>query len=85
MQRGEGSDAVARFRDILNENPGSVPALLRLAEAHVVNGEPNLAEDCLQSALKADPSSIEVQRAIGRSVRGQGRIRKGRGISAQAA
>ncbi len=43
----------------MTERPQFVPAYVRMAEAHAMNNELNLASDTLLSALKIDPKSRE--------------------------
>jgi tetratricopeptide (TPR) repeat protein len=63
---GDGVNAVTEFRTVVNERPRFISAYLRLTEAHVVNQELELAADTLQNALKVDPGSKEVRRALSR-------------------
>ena len=51
---------------MVNENPQFVPGYIRLAEAHLLGKEPNLALDSLRNAEKAAPGSREVQIAFAR-------------------
>jgi tetratricopeptide (TPR) repeat protein len=66
LLKGDGTGAVAEFRSVVNEKSQFVPGHLRLAEAHMENGELNLAYDTLQNALKIDPKSREARMAIAR-------------------
>jgi len=59
-----GAAAVAEFRNVISETPEFLPAYIRLAEAHTMNLEYNLASDTLQNALKISPDSPEVMRAM---------------------
>ena len=51
---------------MIGERPGFIPAYLRLANAHVLNDELDLALDTLQNALKVKPESKDVRRALAR-------------------
>ncbi len=66
LLRGDGENAVSALRTTVDAKPEFIPGYLRLAEAHMLNREFNLANDTLQRALKADPESREVRRALAR-------------------
>ena len=66
LSKGDGVDAVSEFRTVLNERPQMIAAYLRLAEAHFMNQELDLAADTLQKALKINPESKEVLKASAR-------------------
>lgn len=72
----DGMNAVAKFRTVINERPQFIPAYMKLAEAHIMTGEPNLALDTLQNAYKIEPNSKDVARAIGRIHTMQGKYDK---------
>ena len=59
LTKGEGASAVTEFREVVTERPQFVPAYVKMAEAHAINNELNLASDTLLSALKIDPKSRE--------------------------
>ncbi len=64
--KGDGMKAISEFRTVVNEKPESVPALLRLAEAHALNQETELAVDTLHKALKIDPKSKDALMTLSR-------------------
>jgi tetratricopeptide (TPR) repeat protein len=66
LTRGEAANAIPDFRTVVTENPQYIPGHIRLAEAHALNGEMNLAMDTLKSALKIDPKSRDLNRALAR-------------------
>jgi tetratricopeptide (TPR) repeat protein len=66
LMKKDGAGAVAELRTVVGERPQSVPAYIRLAQAHRLNKEMNLANDCLQTALKIDADSREARRALSR-------------------
>ena len=64
LAKGEGAGAVPEFRTVVTEKPQFVPAYVRMAEAHAMNGELNLASDTLLNALKIDPASRDATLAL---------------------
>jgi tetratricopeptide (TPR) repeat protein len=64
--KGDGSKAVAEFRIVVNEKQQFIPGYIRLADAHMRNKEYKLAENTLQTALKKDPQSRDLIRALAR-------------------
>ena len=66
LLKADGVNAVSEFRTVIGERPGFIPAYLRLANAHVLNDELDLALDTLQNALKVNPASKDVRRAMAR-------------------
>lgn len=66
LKKRDGIQAVAAFRTVVNERPQFIPGHISLAEAHAVNNEMNLAFDTLQNALKIQPDSRDVVRAMAR-------------------
>ena len=66
LSRGDGGGAVVEFRTVLGEQPQYLPAYVRLASAHVLNKEPELAVNTLQNALKLDPNYKPALQALAR-------------------
>jgi tetratricopeptide (TPR) repeat protein len=66
LARGDGLNAISEFRTVVNEKPGFIEGYLRLAGAHLLNKEPELAGDTLQNALKVAPNSRAVRKALAR-------------------
>jgi len=66
MIRGDGNTAVAEFRNVIREKHQFIPGHIRLADAHLLNKEYELAESTLQSVLKQAPESREILRALAR-------------------
>jgi tetratricopeptide (TPR) repeat protein len=66
MIRGDGNAAVAEFRGVIREKHQFIPGHIRLADAHILNKEYELAESTLQSVLKQAPESREIIRALAR-------------------
>ena len=66
LTKGEGQNAVSEFRIVVGEQPQFIPGFIRLASAHVLNSEFDLAVQTLQNALKFDPKSKETLQALAR-------------------
>lgn len=66
LAKGEGAGAVPEFRTVVTEKPQFVLAYVRMAEAHAMNNEFNLASDTLLNALKIDPRSRDAALALAR-------------------
>jgi len=66
LLKGEGGQAVSAFRIVVNERPQFILGYISLADAHVLNKEPNLAFDILRNALKTYPGSRDIIRAMAR-------------------
>ncbi|MBI5577860.1 MAG: tetratricopeptide repeat protein [Deltaproteobacteria bacterium] len=66
MVKGEGQNAVAEFRTVVGEQPQFIAGYIRLASAHVLNRELDLAVQILQNSLKLDPKSKETLQALSR-------------------
>ena len=66
LARGDGNNAVPEFRTVVADRPRLIAAYVRMAEAHAMNNELNLASDVLLNALKVDPKSREAGMAYAR-------------------
>ena len=55
--RGDPKAAIADLRNVLRDQPSSVPTLRALAAAYMANNEPALGEQTLRQAADADPSA----------------------------
>jgi len=66
LVKGDGVNAAAEFRTVVSEQPQFIPGYLRLAGAHVLNQELDLAVSVLQNALRVDPKSKEVLQTLSR-------------------
>jgi tetratricopeptide (TPR) repeat protein len=64
LVKGDGVSAAAEFRTVVNERPQFIPGHLRLAGAHVLNQELDLAVSVLQNALRIDPKSKEALQTL---------------------
>lgn len=62
--KGEGAKAVAAFRIVVNQKPRFLGGYLGLADAFELNNDLDLAEDTLRQALKINPESAQVHRAL---------------------
>jgi tetratricopeptide (TPR) repeat protein len=63
----DGNNAVAAFRAVVDHNPDFILGHLRLAEAHALNQDLELAVDTLKKALKIAPRSDNIQEALVRT------------------
>jgi len=66
LGKKDGVQAISSFRTVVNEKPEFIPGYIGLSEAHAINNEMNLAFDLLQKALKMQPDSRDLIRAIAR-------------------
>jgi len=66
LLQGDGVNAAGEFRTVVGEQPQLIAGHLRLAGAHVLNKELDLAVSVLQGALRVDPKSKEVYQALAR-------------------
>ena len=61
---GASHQALATFGKLIPLRPGSAHPHLRLAEAHLANGEPAASRADLLRALDIDPSSVDAHRGL---------------------
>ncbi len=66
LHDGDGESAVAEFRTAVSERPEFVQAWLRLAQAHIMNKQNNLAEDTLKNGLEAAGAPRDLGVALAR-------------------
>lgn len=66
LRRKDGPRAVSAFRTLVSDRPEDLQGYLLLAEAHLVNGEPKLAQESLTQAERLEPDSLAVVRAQAR-------------------
>jgi putative PEP-CTERM system TPR-repeat lipoprotein len=64
LHRRDGAKAIPEFRTVVDEKPEYVQGHIRLAEAHLLNGESELALNVLQEAQRQNPESREIVVAI---------------------
>jgi tetratricopeptide (TPR) repeat protein len=62
---GNGEEAAAAYRKVLQDNPNSAAALTELAELCLARGEPKAAEDLLRRALALQPHDPRLHAALG--------------------
>lgn len=65
LRDGDPVAAIADFRAVLRDQPGSVSILRSLARAHLANESPVLAEESLRGALAAAPQDLDVRADLG--------------------
>ncbi|HBC56759.1 MAG TPA: hypothetical protein DCZ03_06295 [Gammaproteobacteria bacterium] len=61
LKRNETDAAIADLRSSLEQAPDSIRTLLLLAEAHGVNGQPELRKETLIKALQLNPSEEQIR------------------------
>lgn len=59
LLKGDGESAVAELRISVTERPQYIPGYVRLAQAHFMNNEVQLAGEALQKARQVNPDSRE--------------------------
>ena len=64
LRNGEGVSAISAFRSVINSRPNDAEAILLLANAYLLNLEPNLALESLHKAELLEPGSLRVTRAL---------------------
>jgi tetratricopeptide (TPR) repeat protein len=69
-------EAEESFRSALASAPKQLGALLGLAEAQFLAGEPRVAELTVRQALDVEPSSAIARYRLGRYVAAQGRVKE---------
>jgi len=55
LVKNDPKTAIADLRSVLRDQPNSVAIMRSLARAHLLNGEPALAEETMRRAVDADP------------------------------
>jgi tetratricopeptide (TPR) repeat protein len=60
-QKGDYSAAIADLRAVLKDQPDAVPLMSALADAYARNGEPDLAEDTLRTAVQLTPGDTNAR------------------------
>lgn len=61
LQKGDAVSAINDFRAVQRDEPNSAEVLRLLAEAHLMNKEPQLAEDTLNRSLEANPQDVDAR------------------------
>ena len=64
LTKKDGLNAIPEFRTVVAEHPQEMEGYLRLAQAHYMNNEKPLAKDTLKNALKVNPDSREIVKAL---------------------
>jgi tetratricopeptide (TPR) repeat protein len=66
LHRRNGAQAIPEFRAVVDEKPDYIQGHIRLAEAHLLNDERELAMNVLQEAQRQNPDSREIVFATAR-------------------
>lgn len=66
LRKGNGAGAISAFRTLINDRPKEMEWYLLMADAHMLNKEPNLALEKLQQTEKLAPGTLPVERAFAR-------------------
>lgn len=66
LRKGNGPGAISAFRSLINDRPKEMEWYLLMADAHLLNREPNLALEKLQQTEKLKPGTLSVERAFAR-------------------
>ncbi|MGI8785394.1 MAG: tetratricopeptide repeat protein [Acidobacteriota bacterium] len=66
-QRGRHDEAVAHFEEFLRQNPGDLPARLRLAESLFLSGKTALSEQFYERLAQDHPDSAVAHYGLGRA------------------
>jgi tetratricopeptide (TPR) repeat protein len=61
LTKQDPRSAIADLRAVLRDQPNAVGVLRTLARAHLVNGEPAVAEETMRHALEANPGDAALQ------------------------
>lgn len=73
LERHDTATAIADLRAVLRDQPNAVGVRRTLARAHLANGEPELAEESLRTALDAAPADgatrLELAQLLGQTGR----------------
>lgn len=85
LAAGDAKSAIADLRAVLRDHPNAPGVLRALAQAHVVNREPALAEEALRRALEAAPSDPAVALELGQLLTRLGREAEAKPLLARAA
>jgi tetratricopeptide (TPR) repeat protein len=85
LAAGDATAAIADLRAVLREQPGAPGVLRALAQAHLVNREPALAEEALRQALEAVPGDAAVALELGQLLARLGRAAEAQPLLARAA
>lgn len=73
VNAGQYDAAIADLRNVLRDQPGSVPALRALAQAQARQGGGALAEETLRSALQSNPLEPSLRYDLAMLIAGSGR------------
>jgi tetratricopeptide (TPR) repeat protein len=81
LDAGDPKSAIADLRAVLRDQPNAVPVLRTLAQAHVQNGEPALAEEALRRAVAAAPSDTSAALELIAVLETNGKSDEGRALA----
>jgi tetratricopeptide (TPR) repeat protein len=61
LSKKDPKSAIADLRTVLRDQPNSIGVLRTLARAHLVNGEPAIAEETMRRAVEANPKDASLR------------------------
>lgn len=64
LARRDAQEAIASFRALLKDQPDSVEVLTLLAEAHLLDGKPALAQEQLEKAVALKPEEYRLRKQL---------------------